>query len=678
MRRTQKLSLSIILLVSFVCFTLHAQLGDKISKKEQLTNLPTFYITTPQGIYSEISYVNGTLYVAGPDTLSGKYNDSIGIRVRGNSTASLEKKPYRMKLYEKTKLLGMPAKEKNWPMLANHMDKSLMRNAIAFRISKILGLYFTPACRFVDVVVNNDFVGNYLVTDQVEVSGDRVDIAKQTAADTTRPAIEGGYLVEIDGFANTYSRSPGALFPEGFSSTIGSVSVKYPKDDEINLAQRNYIINYFNQFGTVVDTYRKGEPLDSVKKYLDIDAMINWYLASELCGNSDTFWSIYMMKERGKSQFTFGPIWDNDIAFNNDNRISMATTRLMLDAAHPLGSMKSILRNLFSNPEINKKLLDRWAIIHDSNIKEQLIASIDSMEVLLNASQILNYSKWPINQNYNSEMIPRGSYKAEVEYLRSYVSERIDALDGLINKDLMELGTEFKVDENVWYSLNNFTIGKVIDLKDSLPDNLTTTVLWTNRNGEKESQLFRFIHNNDSTYTIINKLSDKVLDARLKKPDGGIISKVPGRYSLCINTYEDGNLTQKWNLDESTYGKFRLLNAYSGLAINNYTSRTDDGNPINVWTASTSSKDQIWTLNAVSYVNPDSWEEEETTVKASVYTSPGCIHINSENNAQLRIIDMTGRIIFEQIITETSLDVTLPRGIYGIQIGDTTYKVAIP
>lgn len=676
MRRTQKLSLSIILLVSFVCFTLHAQLGDKISKKEQLTNLPTFYITTPQGIYSEISYVNGTLYVAGPDTLSGKYNDSIGIRVRGNSTASLEKKPYRMKLYEKTKLLGMPAKEKNWPMLANHMDKSLMRNALAFRISQIIGLYFTPACRFVDVVVNNDFVGNYLVTDQVEVSGDRVDIAKQTAADTTRPAIEGGYLVEIDGFANTYSRSPGALFPEGFSSTIGSVSVKYPKDDEINLAQRNYIINYFNQFGTVMNSYRKGQPLDSIEKYLDIDAMINWYLTCELCGNSDTFWSIYIMKERGKSQFTFGPIWDNDIAFNNDNRILMATTRLMLDAAHPLGSMKSILKNLFSNPEINKKLLDRWAIIHDSNIKEQLIASIDSMEVLLNASQILNYSKWPINQNYNSEMIPRGSYKAEVEYLRSYVSERIDALDGLINKDLMELGTEYKLEEDLWYSLINVKAGKALDLKDSLPDDLTQTVLWTDRGGNKESQLFSFTQVNDSNYIIRNKLSDKVLEGYVKVDDGGIPSKMPSRYKLCINTYQEGKSTQLWKLKEDKYGVFHLINQYSGLAVNNSSTLNVDGTAVNTSTLLSTSEAQQWRVT--SYLVTETPKEKEPKVNASVYATAGFLHIECKENVRLTISNMVGQIVLEQVVTSTTYDISLPRGIYGIQIDSASFKIAVP
>ncbi|MDD4822906.1 MAG: CotH kinase family protein [Bacteroidales bacterium] len=671
----QKLSLFISFIISFACFTLHAQSGEKISKKEQLTNLPTFYITTPQAIYSESYYVNGTLYVAGPDTLAGKYNDSIGIRVRGNSTANLEKKPYRMKLYEKTKLLGMPAKDKNWPMLANHMDKSLMRNALAFKISKILGIYFTPASRFVDVVVNNEFVGNYLVTDQVEVSGDRVDISKQAAADTTIPAIEGGYLVEIDGFGNSYSVSPGALFPEAFSSTIGTVSIKYPKDDEINLAQRRYIVNYFNQFGTVMNSYRKGDPLDSIRKYLDIDAMINWYLTSELCGNSDTFWSIYIMKERGKSQFTFGPIWDNDIAFDNDQRIPMATTSLMLDVAHPFGSMQSILRNLFSNPEINKKLLDRWSEIYHSNFKEQLLASIDSMEVLLNASQTLNYSKWPIYQSYNSEMPPIGSYKAEVAYLRSYVSERIEVLDMLINTDLMELGAEFKLKEDQWYSLTNVKALKVLDLKDSLPDDFTQTVLWTDREGNKESQLFRFTKVNDSSYILTNKLSGKVLEGYVKVDDGGIPSKMPSRYKLCINTYQEGKPTQLWKLKELKYGVFNIINQYSGLALNNGSTLSPDGAIVNISTLLTTGSQQ-WRFT--SYPDTETPIEKVPTAKASVFASVGFLHIECNGHAKLRITNLVGQVVLEHIVTSTLYDVSLPRGIYGIQIDGESFKIAVP
>ncbi|MDD4637349.1 MAG: CotH kinase family protein, partial [Bacteroidales bacterium] len=288
-----------------------ADITDAISEKRQLTNLPTFYISTVDTVpvVSKDINVKGTLYVAGPAEQAGKYNDSIEIRGRGNSTWGMAKKPYRTKLYKKYNLLDMPAKDKTWPILANYADKSLVRNAVAFEISKLCGLYYTPAYRFVDVVLNDEFLGNYMATDQVEVSGDRVDVVKQATTDSVLPAISGGYLLEIDGFA-IMTPVEGAIFPEGFLSANNTpVSIKYPKDDEINKAQRDYIINHFNKFESTILNYKKGDPIDSISKYLNIDSFVNWYIASELSANPDFIWSIYMKKDSGNMQISFGPMW---------------------------------------------------------------------------------------------------------------------------------------------------------------------------------------------------------------------------------------------------------------------------------------------------------------------------------------------------------------------------------
>ena len=156
--------------------------------------------------------------------------DTISIRGRGNSTWNFEKKPYRLKLNKKNNLLNLPAKAKNWVMLANHADKTLIRNAVALKIGSMLNLEFTPAFRFIDVYINNQYQGNYLLTDQVEVDKNRVAVDKQEATMTELPDISGGYLLEIDGFA--------ASEPVWFTTSQGlKVTVKYPKDDEINSAQ---------------------------------------------------------------------------------------------------------------------------------------------------------------------------------------------------------------------------------------------------------------------------------------------------------------------------------------------------------------------------------------------------------------------------------------------------------
>lgn len=646
------------------------KLTELISRKEQLTNLPTFYVTTSQAIISRDVSVSGKLLIAAPENLSGKYNDSIDIRGRGNSTWFAEKKPYRIKLNKKTNLLGMPAKDKTWAVLANYIDKSLIRNALGFEVSKLCDVYFTPSYRYVDLVINNEYLGNYLVTDQVEVSGDRVDITKQSTADTTLPAIDGGYLIELDGYADYNTVNPGALFPEAFKSINGTpVTIKYPKDDEINQQQRDYIISRFNNFETLILNFKHSDPIDTLEKYLDIEAMINWYIASELSSNPDCLWSTYLMKERGTNRFTFGPLWDYDQGFNNDSRVGDTRKKLMLFSAHEMGCLRKALLNLFAIPSINERVRNRWLQIRQKNPEKRLVFCVDSIQRNISTSQNLNFEKWNTLGNTTNS--------AEIASVCNYVKDHIAALDSLFGI-FFELTGRYEINENNWYALLNVANNKALDLKDSLADPLTPTVLWTDRSGRKESQLFRFTKIADNTYTLTNKLSGKVLEAYVKTDDGGIPSKTPGHYKLCINTYKEGNKSQQWQLTEKTYNKFQFVNVYSGMVIENLYGRTSDGNIINMWPIRTNIKDQSWTLFDYTSVLTDSRNEQMSDLNAEIYSTPGHLHIHCQYKATLTIMNMEGQLILQQTISDIFTEVSLARGLYLIQIDNTAYKVAIP
>lgn len=679
MSRYNKL-FTVIFVFTFVFIQVHGQIDTnltaKLSKRAQITNLPSFYITTAGSVVSKDINVKGKLYIAGADTLK---NDSIEIRGRGNGTWNWAKKPYRIKLYSKANLLGMPAKDKTWPILAHYADKSLIRNALALKISTLCDIYFSPSFRFVDVVLNSDFIGNYLVTDQVEVSGDRVDITKQKSTDINLPEIEGGYLLEIDGYANYSSIEPGASFPEGFLSINNTpVSIKYPKDDEINQQQRNYIINYFNKFETLILNYKKGDSLDSIRKYLDIDAMINWYIACELTANPDCFWSMYLMKDRGKTQFTFGPMWDYDIAFANDRRLGDTRNELMLYHAHQFGSIPKALKRLFTCPEINERLRNRWVEIRDKQLRGCISSFIDSTRTLLDASQKLNYERWPtLNTITHLELTTRGSFEAEVSFVQTFMMDHINSLDSIFS-NFEEMSKSFEIDENKWYTLTNFLNDKALDLKDSLSDDLTPTVLWSVKDGPLESQLFRFTATGNGSYMITNKYSDKMLEAYRKTEDGGIPSATPSYYLLCINQFQYHNLSQEWKLEERQFGVYSLINVYSGMAIDNYSTSTKDGNTIGMWTADANNGNQQWRFNERGYVNPVTTGKKPVTEKISLYVTPGEVHIENNGTIKLCISDMTGHILIQRVVTESSYKVSLPSGLYIITMNDSVRKFAIP
>ena len=119
------------------------------------------------------------------------------IRGRGNTTwQGSEKKPYKLKFKQKQDLLGM-GKNKHWILLANFFDESLIRNRLVYNAAAAYGLAYSPKCVSVDVVMNGEYLGSYLLTEQVRIGSTRVDIDELTEADTEEPEVSGGYLLSM-------------------------------------------------------------------------------------------------------------------------------------------------------------------------------------------------------------------------------------------------------------------------------------------------------------------------------------------------------------------------------------------------------------------------------------------------------------------------------------------------
>lgn len=100
----------------------------------------------------------------------------------------------------------MPAKARKWTLINNYGDKTLMRNALAFKISEAIGMDYTPACRLVDVIVNGEYEGTYQLCDQIEIRKNRVGITEMAPVDIAEPNLSGGYLLEVDAYADQENR----------------------------------------------------------------------------------------------------------------------------------------------------------------------------------------------------------------------------------------------------------------------------------------------------------------------------------------------------------------------------------------------------------------------------------------------------------------------------------------
>jgi hypothetical protein len=239
------------------------------------------------------------------------------------------------------------------------------------------------------------------------------------------PGISGGYLFEMDGFS--YAEPVNFLTPLGMG-----VTVHYPDDEDINDAQRNYITNYVGMFENSLFAPGFDNAATGYKQYFDIDSYINWYLVNEIIANPDTFWSTYMYKDRDNAKIYTGPVWDFDIAANNDIRLGNVVNALMIDAAH---EPKVWIRRLMEDPAFRIAIRNRWNAVKTDKVKT-ITTYVDELAAKLSISQKTNFIAWPILQtNVYLNFQVAGSYEAEVAYLKTFLTNRITWLDFQFNGD---------------------------------------------------------------------------------------------------------------------------------------------------------------------------------------------------------------------------------------------------
>ena len=405
----------------------------------QLTNLPTVVIHTEnaQDPYSKDVEVNGIVSIISQEG-THLLQDTAMTRLRGNNSATHPKKPYRIKFDEKHRVLDSPAKAKKWTLINNYGDKTLMRNCVAFEISRRMGIGFTPFCQPVDVIVNGEYMGCYQLCDQIEVRKNRVDIEEMDSTCTEGEALQGGYLLEIDAYANKE--------PKYFTSTRSTpVTVKYPDSDEILDVQFKYIRNYYNEFEKSV--YIGMWKNDSVgyRHYLNVPSLLRQFIVGELSGNTDTYWSTYFSKDRYDTQFRVEPVWDFDLAFENDSRtypICNLTDYIYITKGSSAGSFNTIVKRMtYTDPTTRADLENMWAYArrHQGIDVDTLQAYVDSMALVLDASQRLNFQRWPImNTKVHQNPVIWGSYEAEVRNVRDYIDRRIAWMDRKLKYDPSE------------------------------------------------------------------------------------------------------------------------------------------------------------------------------------------------------------------------------------------------
>ena len=398
----------------------HAGEGDD-THLYQLTNLPTVSIHTEDGVipYDKEHEIESQLTIISEDG-TRLLSEPGSVRERGNMSRNFPKKPYRIKFKEKQRVVDAPGKAKKWTLINNYGDKTLMRNLLAFELSRRLEMPYTPYGTAVDVLLNGEYKGCYQLCDQVQVQKNRVNITEMTPEDKEGDALTGGYLIEVD----AYAWEEKSYF---YSNKGNPVTIKSPDEDSIIYQQTDYIRKYFNKMES------------NWVSYLDQNTFLRHFLVGELSGNTDTYWSVFMYKERGDDKLYTGPVWDFDLAFENDDRTYPVNNKndfIYRSGGSCAGNMSTFVDNIvIKTAAARKMMVEIWDEARQAGLTEEnLVAWIDDMEKELEQSQKLNFMRWNI-MNTMVHQNPKiwGSYQAEVANMRRFMKERIAWMDKRLN-----------------------------------------------------------------------------------------------------------------------------------------------------------------------------------------------------------------------------------------------------
>lgn len=275
------------------------------------TGLPVITVNTDGGapILSRDVYVPGSVSVyGGKDRPEWSFTTvTTQVKGRGNSTWSNPKKPYRLKLTTGRSMLGAPS-DRDWTLLANYWDISLARNAMAFELSRAVGMAYTPRCQPVELILNGVHQGAYQLCEHMETNADRI------------PAGAGGWLLEMNDDGRL---DPGDVFFQtpriaDFSREWGGTFFVYKTPDPPTALQDSVIQAQVNRFEANLYAAGFADPDTGYSAHLNVESLIGWYLVQELTKNNDAMFinSVYFYSTAG-GKITFGPLWDFDLAFGN-------------------------------------------------------------------------------------------------------------------------------------------------------------------------------------------------------------------------------------------------------------------------------------------------------------------------------------------------------------------------
>ena len=382
----------------------------------QRNNIPTLYVMLNDGKTIEDIESNKDVYVPATFSLvsgNDKYDifeQPISMKGRGNWSWKQEQKPYALKLDSKMSLLGMGSAKK-WVLIANYSDKTLLRNYMTLNLAATMGMRGSTECYHVDLVVNGEYRGNYLLTEKVEIHNDRLDLPK-----------ESGILMEIEvAKRHEYQCDFCIETPEG----VHILMKEFQGTDAEEIMTKQ-------DLKTLSDLVTRAERSMSegyakYSQYIDVGTFVDWFIVNEFAKNLDSQFttSCYTyINEEGK--LCMGPCWDYDTCFGNQKSSSCFEPE-----GYHVGRSARWFKLLLKDSDFKKRVKERWTDLRNSGVLDDFYNSIDPLVAYLAESEQDTHERWPGALRATSLRKDESlfTYKEEVAYYKNWIRKRVAWFD---------------------------------------------------------------------------------------------------------------------------------------------------------------------------------------------------------------------------------------------------------
>ena len=332
----------------------------------------------------------------------------LTVRGRGNSSFKMPKYGMKLEFTDKVSLLGMP-KNRDWALVANFGDKTHLRNYMMTRLSEWLGAKYTPRMQFVEVYLNRNYMGLYLLSETIKVGKNRVNIDEN---DTT-------FLLEKED--SKKFDPPYVLTDNQYYYHIKSPKNPSPETEKL-------LKNHLNAFENFMEDYYLHRT-NEIKNWLDVDDFLLFYWVQEYSKNEDGNYarSVFMTWKKGEP-IHFGPLWDFDLAFGNASREQNQNPEDWYIRKYRLNYY------IMQNSVVKEAALDYW-----NNHRKTFKALIDSIPVyraIIEKAIDNEYRRWPVIGNTENWALkdPYDSYDEAVEVMTEWMKKRYQWIDNEIGE----------------------------------------------------------------------------------------------------------------------------------------------------------------------------------------------------------------------------------------------------